>query len=112
MAWEEPLDRSEPRTAQLCWRPKPDLGSSRGAAPAGSRGRRGRASAPRSPSLRWTDHTLKRKGRNRKIPKMFSGNVSPVWHVGSYFPNRGSNLCPLHRECGVLTSGPPEKSSA
>ncbi|CAI9179787.1 unnamed protein product [Rangifer tarandus platyrhynchus] len=54
MAGEEPLDRAETRTAQLCWRPKPVFGSSLGTAPARSRGRRGPASAPRSPSLRWT----------------------------------------------------------
>ena len=29
-----------------------------------------------------------------------------MWHMGSQFPNQGSNLCPLHWEQGVLT-GPP-----
>ena len=31
-------------------------------------------------------------------------------HVGSYFPNQGLNLCPLHWKLRVLTSGPPGKS--
>ena len=33
-----------------------------------------------------------------------------VWHVGSSFPNQGSNPFPLHWERRVLTSGPPGKS--
>ena len=28
---------------------------------------------------------------------------------GSYFPNQGSNLCPLHEKHGVLTTRPPQK---
>ena len=31
-------------------------------------------------------------------------------HVGSYFPNQGSNPCTLCWKCGVLTTGPPGKS--
>ena len=31
-------------------------------------------------------------------------------HVGSYFPNLISNLCPLHWEFRVLTTGRPGKS--
>ena len=31
-------------------------------------------------------------------------------HVGSQFPNQGSNLQPLHWNCGVLTIGSPGKS--
>ena len=31
-------------------------------------------------------------------------------HVGSWFPNQGSNPCPMHWEHGVLTTGPPGKS--
>ena len=30
-------------------------------------------------------------------------------HVGSSFPNRGSNLCPSRQKHGVLTTGPPGK---
>ena len=26
------------------------------------------------------------------------------WHVGSWFPDQEWNLCPLHWECGVLTT--------
>ena len=33
-----------------------------------------------------------------------------AWHVGSYFPNQGSNPCPLQWKYGVLTTGPPGKS--
>ena len=33
-----------------------------------------------------------------------------MWHVGSSFPNQGLNACHLQWKCGVLTSGPPEKS--
>ena len=33
-----------------------------------------------------------------------------VWHVGSYFTNKGSKLCPLHWKCRVLTTGLPEES--
>ena len=33
-----------------------------------------------------------------------------VWHVGSYFPDQGSNLCPLQWERKVLTTGPLGKS--
>ena len=33
-----------------------------------------------------------------------------VWHVGSQFPDQGSNPCPLHWKCRVLTTGPPGKS--
>ena len=32
-----------------------------------------------------------------------------TWHVGSYFPDQGSNLCPLHSKHGVLTTGQPGK---
>ena len=32
-----------------------------------------------------------------------------MWHSGSYFLNQGSNLCPLHWEHGVLTTGLPGK---
>ena len=32
------------------------------------------------------------------------------WHVGSWFPNWGSNLRPLQWKHGVLTTGPPGKS--
>ena len=32
------------------------------------------------------------------------------WHVGSWFPNGGSNLHPLQWKHGVLTTGPPGKS--
>ena len=31
-------------------------------------------------------------------------------HAGSYFPDQGSNLCPLQSKCRVLTTGPPGKS--
>ena len=33
----------------------------------------------------------------------------PMHRVGSYFPDKGSNLCSLHWKCGVFT-GPPVKS--
>ena len=33
-----------------------------------------------------------------------------TWHVGSYFPNQGSNLCSLQGKCGVITTGPLGKS--
>ena len=33
-----------------------------------------------------------------------------IQQVGSYFPNQGLNLCPLHCKHGVLTTGPPGKS--
>ena len=33
-----------------------------------------------------------------------------TWHVGSYFPNQGSNPHPLYWQCGALTTGPPVKS--
>ena len=29
-----------------------------------------------------------------------------VWHMGSQSPNQGSNLCPLHWKCTVLTTAP------
>ena len=32
------------------------------------------------------------------------------WHVGSQFPNQGSNLRPLHWQHGFLTTGLPGKS--
>ena len=38
----------------------------------------------------------------------FFGCVLP--HVGSWFPDWGSNPCPLHWENGVLITGPPGKS--
>ena len=31
-------------------------------------------------------------------------------HVGSWFPNYGSNLCPLHWKRKALTGGPPWES--
>ena len=31
-------------------------------------------------------------------------------HVGSQFPDQGSNLSPLHWKCGVLTTGWPGMS--
>ena len=34
----------------------------------------------------------------------------PTWHIGYSFPDQGSNLCHLHWECGVLTTGLPGKS--
>ena len=33
-----------------------------------------------------------------------------VGSCGVYFPDQGSNLGPLHWECGVLATGPPGKS--
>ena len=33
-----------------------------------------------------------------------------VWHAGSQFPDQGSNLCSLHQEHRVLTTGPPGMS--
>lgn len=33
-----------------------------------------------------------------------------LWHMGIYFPGRGSNLCQLHGQHGVLTTGPSRKS--
>ena len=36
--------------------------------------------------------------------------LGPIQHVGSYFPNQGSNPSPLHWKHGVLTIGPPGKS--
>ena len=33
-------------------------------------------------------------------------------HVGSYFPDQGSNLCPLQWKCRVLTTGLPGNSPA
>ena len=33
-----------------------------------------------------------------------------VWHVGSQFPDQGSNLCHLHQKHGFMTTGPTEKS--
>ena len=35
-----------------------------------------------------------------------------MWHVGSLFPNQGSNLRPLPWKHGVLTTGPPGKALA
>ena len=32
------------------------------------------------------------------------------WHAGSYFPDRGLNLCPVQWKCRVLTAGLPRKS--
>lgn len=39
---------------------------------------------------------------------IYIGHVT--WHVGSQFPNQGSNLQPLHWNCGGLTTAPPGKS--
>ena len=36
--------------------------------------------------------------------------VLTMWHVGSYFPNQGLNLCPLLWKCEVFTAGPPGQS--
>ena len=33
-----------------------------------------------------------------------------AWHVGSYFPDQGSNPCPLQWTLGALTTRPPGKS--
>ena len=33
-----------------------------------------------------------------------------VCHVKSWFPDQGPNSCPLHCNCGVLTTGPLGKS--
>ena len=33
-----------------------------------------------------------------------------MWHVGSYFPDQGSNRHPLQWKRGVLTTGPPGNS--
>ena len=32
-----------------------------------------------------------------------------AWHVGSSFPNQGSNPCPLQWKHGILTTGPSGK---
>ena len=51
-----------------------------------------------------------------KDDRLFSGNVINLFtghegcHVGSQFSDQGLNLCPLHWECRVLTTGPPKKS--
>ena len=33
-----------------------------------------------------------------------------AWHIGSKFPDQGSNLCPLQWKCGALTTGLPGMS--
>lgn len=33
-----------------------------------------------------------------------------MWPVGSWFPDKESNLCPLHWEPGPLATGPPVTS--
>ena len=38
----------------------------------------------------------------------FFNNIT--WHIGSYFPDQGSNPCSLHWQHRVLTTGSPEKS--
>ena len=40
--------------------------------------------------------------------------VATPWHVGSWFPDQGSNSHPLqwqHWECGAFTTGPPGSPS-
>ena len=53
------------------------------------------------PFLRY----IKEKGWN--ILSTFGG---AAWHVGSWFPNQGSNPHPLHWKCTVLNTGPLGKS--
>ena len=36
--------------------------------------------------------------------------VLAAWHVGSLFPDQGSNTCPLYRKCRASTTGLPGKS--
>ena len=38
----------------------------------------------------------------------FFNNIT--WHIGSYFPDQGSNPYFLHWQHRVLTTGSPEKS--
>ena len=33
-----------------------------------------------------------------------------MWHMRSWFPDQGLNLCPIHWKLGILTTGPLEKS--
>ena len=40
------------------------------------------------------------------FPLIFGSNIQ---HAGSWFPNQGLNLHPLHWKYEVLTTGPPEK---
>ena len=44
------------------------------------------------------------------VCRIFSGSVQTVAARGICFPDQGSDLGPLHWECGVLTPGPPGKS--
>ena len=44
----------------------------------------------------------------RRIPFIYL--FLPTWHIGYSFPDQGSNLCHLHWECGVLTTGLSGKS--
>ena len=32
------------------------------------------------------------------------------WPIGSYFPDQGSNPCPLQWKCNILTTGQPGKA--
>ena len=47
--------------------------------------------------------------RDNKLPFFFFGCTAQ--HVGSQFPDQGSNPCPLQWKCGVLTTGLPGNSS-
>ena len=60
-------------------------------------------------------------GQQDAGPALTPGAALPHWpglfcfghatrYAGSYFPDQGSNLCPLQWKYGVLTTGPPGKS--
>ena len=40
----------------------------------------------------------------KKLKKNFGRTA---WYMGSWFPDQGPSLCPLHRKHGVLITGPP-----
>ena len=43
---------------------------------------------------------------------IFSYFLTTHCHAGSYFPDQGSDLKPLHWKCRVLSTGPPGKFQA
>ena len=60
----------------------------------------------------WFTRFLSYTGKGRAFCLLLNFGHGPwcVGHVRSQCLDQGSNLCPLHGKCWVLTTGPPRKS--
>ena len=61
--------------------------------------------------ISWVDGVVSGPGRAGAEAQTSQDVLSEAWgDARSWFPNQGSNPCPLQQKCGVLTTGWSGKS--